>query len=183
MTKKILLDMDGVIVDFFGGVCELFGKNKFSEYGKLNAQNGWEFYKQWGATDSDFWGMIDMKGEEFWTSLKPERWAKQFYEGLTALAPVYFCSSGAINPVAWSGKIRWIRSWLRQPRFNNVVLTAHKELLALPTNCLVDDHIENVRKFREGGGRAILFPRNWNQPISFHTVDLILEEVEQWVKG
>jgi hypothetical protein len=37
-------------------------------------------------------------------------------------------------------------------------LTPHKEIFAMPGVALVDDRDDNVRKFRDAGGEAVLLP-------------------------
>lgn len=177
--KTILLDMDGVCADFVSSACLLFGRDPIAEHAKIC---GWDFFVHWGLTASDFWQRIDMVGEPFWTAIKPEPWGMLFYDSLRAMAPVYFCSSAALSPSAWSGKIKWLREFVGIGHFNNVVLTPHKHLLARPTNCLIDDSEENVEAFKRLGGKAILFPRLWNKGhLGEHREQTIVEEVQEWL--
>lgn len=180
--KTILLDMDGVVVDFVGGCCEAFDQDPASLDGWMDSGRGWRFFEAWGLTESDFWATIDRQGESFWEYLQPLPWARQLFDGLTQLAPVYFCSSAALTPYAWSGKVKWLREFVGIGHFNDIVLTTHKHLLARPSNCLVDDNEANEKAFLLAGGHAVLFPQRWNRRAG-HDIELAMEEVERWVLG
>ena len=180
--KTVLLDMDGVVADFVSAACRLFGKNPEAEHARLNPDTGWDFFDAWGLTASDFWQQIDLAGESFWTGIKPESWAIDLYDRLSSLAPVYFCSSAALTPSAWSGKIKWLRAFVGIGHFNDVVLTTHKHLLARHTNCLIDDNQDNVDSFAAWGGKSILFPRLWNKS-KFSSLDEVMKEVQKWLRA
>ena len=179
--RTILLDMDGVVADFVSAACVLFGKDPRAEHSRLTSERGWNFFADWGYTPTDFWAGIDRAGEDFWIGIKPEPWASHLYDGLRTLAPVYFCSSAALTPSAWSGKIKWLREFVGIGHFNDVVLTTHKHLLARPTNCLIDDNQDNIDAFERFGGKTILFPRLWNKRGNKGHPDEIIEEVRQWL--
>lgn len=178
MEKTILVDMDGVVTDFVSGVYRLFGKDLAA-----NPVVTWNFFEAWDLTAMDFWGEIDRAGEAFWVGLQPYPWAQELFDFCRSQAPVYFCSSAALSPFAWSGKIRWIRAWVNHHGYNDIVLTTHKHLLARPTNFLIDDNDDNVTTFRKHGGPAALFPQGWNsaRELVGKRLECVKDEVIQWL--
>lgn len=153
--------MDGVLVDFAGGVASLFGIDK----GVVEA-NGNEAYKAAGVTRKEFWDRIDLGGEGWWRSLKPYPWAKRLVAACERLGDVYVATSpptGAIS--AASGKASWLRRHLPDVYFGRrFFIGTDKWLLAGSGSdrMLVDDDARKHAAFAEAGGRAVLFPQPWN---------------------
>lgn len=159
---KILIDMDGVLVDFVGGVENVLGKPKTNAY--------YDIHKWYSMSANKFWKTIDT--HEFWANLEWYAHAKVFYHKILNLndnKDVYICTSPTLNPECASGKISWMKREFGN-NFRNYIITPHKHLLANKTTVLIDDNDSNIEKFHVAGGRTILFPRPWNKlgPVIFN---------------
>jgi 5'(3')-deoxyribonucleotidase len=155
-TQKtvIFLDMDGVIVDFVRGCCNLFKV----DYKSLVFRGHDFLHASFGYTYSAFWEAIRREGSEFWKELRPYPSADKIIEKLTERGRVVFCTS-PIYAESLEGKAAWLNKWYPYMPF---VMTRDKWLVAGPGKVLVDDRLENIMEFESHGGRGILFPRPWN---------------------
>lgn len=157
MQAKIFLDLDGVVVDFVSEACRAAGLPVGHD--EVTSSN---FFQPHGLTLQDFWDAIDEEGEAFWAGLKKYPWA----DGLIGLASTldpgfHFLTTPSHCPTSWAGKRRWLRERFGGD-FHRQIFTKSKELVARENHILIDDSDVNVGKFREAGGRAILFPQRWN---------------------
>lgn len=164
--KRLFLDMDGVLVDLLGGICqrlgrdrdELFPPGKRSPYGISRALG----LKDLDTKALDLWHSLD---RDFWAEMKP---TEEAYK-LAQLARDYFGNNvyvltlvvpsfvGADVP---SGKIDWLERYF--PEFvDKTIITPDKSLCA-HDSMLIDDKDENVTAFADAGGISIQFPRLWN---------------------
>lgn len=167
----IFLDLDGVVVDFMGGVERFFGID-------LSNHQKWEFdYKeQFGMSADTFWNML---GIDFWVNLEFEKWGKELIRLLEPLKP---CILSKPTSGTASGKQEWIKrnlpSYWREKRW---LLGPNKNFCAHQGAILIDDREEHVDEFIAYGGNAILFPRRWNclrelEPVAVqHTMSALLE--------
>lgn len=75
---------------------------------------------------------------------------------------VFLLSSPTLSPESLSGKLSWIHRYM--PRFlhRQFLIGPHKHVCAQPGVLLIDDYDENVDKFIDNHGDAILVPRPWN---------------------
>ena len=159
----ILLDMDGVCTDFVGAFMSLMGMTGIQQA---------KVYENWipgeyninrvlGLSGNAMWQRINKAGIEFWSKMPEYYWFDKFYQELSDIAPVTFCTSPGSSHVAAAGKVIWLQAKFGA-KFNRYVLTPHKELLSMPGNILIDDCDENIDAFNKGAGTGILFPRPWN---------------------
>jgi hypothetical protein len=169
MKKRILLDLDGVIVDFVGGVCKWFGvKNPYiagsnPPRGDLRAWDivsllGFDSYKFWNGLNYDFWAHLPQT--------KESHEIVQLAIAFVGADSVCFLSSPCRTPGCSDGKIQWVTKHFPSiPLILSVSIPGKappKEMLAGPDAILVDDYTLNVRKFIEYGGAGFLVPRPWN---------------------
>lgn len=156
---KCFLDLDGVIVDFIGGVCK--AHNVPNPWLKKEYKGLWGAEEMFGIDKSKFWGIMD---EDFWANLE---WTK---EGKDILALVEDCfgkenviilttpcdTEGGVN-----GKVKWIKKNL--PDYSKQFLIGFKKHFCANKNVvLVDDCDKNIIDFRREGGFGVLVPRPWN---------------------
>lgn len=177
MIDRVLLDMDGVIVDFLAGCKKFHGKDyKWHphEPDKQTEQTSWNIEPIFGMTGPEIW---DPLGRSFWANLDPHPWMPQ----IVALLENHFGSERVClltSPIktagAIEGKMDWIRKHLPQFRRRFLVGPA-KEFCAGPRHVLVDDHSVNIEKFEKAGGQTFLFPAPWNRRFGEHPV-IALEE-------
>lgn len=173
---KILLDMDGVLVDFNGGFCELHGRDGF-------VPDRWDAYSAWGMTDHDLWA----------PTLDPDWWATLDWtdEGLPLLKfcvdaagedNVYFLTSGR-SAAAAAGKTAWIERELGREWLDNLLIGHCKHLCAGPGRLLVDDGDHNVDAFIEAGGLAALVPRPWNRARGTEPLPIVQHNISCYVRN
>lgn len=153
------IDMDGVLVDFAGGVASLFGIEK-----SVVEANGSEVCKAANVSREEFWRRIESAGKEWWETLPPYPWTQRLVSACERLGDVYVATSpptGAVS--AGSGKMAWLRRSLPKVYSGRrFFIGTHKHLFAGPGRVLVDDDMRKHAAFAKAGGRAVLFPRPWN---------------------
>lgn len=189
MKPVVLLDMDGVIADFFTAVCELYGQD-LKEY---KAKMPWEYAvhkwiseianpeKPYTLTYKHTAKSIDSESG-FWYKIPKYPWTNQLASMLFSIDfDIYICSSPSIHKRACDEKLMWLN--FHTPHFtinHSFVFTNHKYLLAKPHHILIDDSDEVVDKFRAHGGRTILFPQPWNT--CFSIIPNRIEYIQQELK-
>ena len=174
----IFLDLDGVIINWVGGVCKWFDIP----------------YQQEEVTNKDnMLELIDISYKEFWTDLStPDFWeyldfypqAKQLIGQLKKYGDVVFISSPALGCAGY--RQNWIQHNL--PEFfitNKYILTSSKEYCANPNTVLIDDFRKNCQDFVANGGNAILYPQPWNGHSNINKKnknDLVLKKIKEFKK-
>lgn len=152
--RQVLLDMDGVVVDFIGGAFAWHGRTVPDEV-------PWKIWECMGLTEEEFWEPL---GFEFWSSLKPTSDGMELVAELERLAGtenIAVLSSPCLTRGCADGKLAWLESHL--PQFSRrYLLGPAKQFAAGPGKVLVDDYWHNIEGFRKAGGEAVLVPRKWN---------------------
>lgn len=156
---KGLLDLDGVIVDFIGGMCR--AHDRPNPYRQPSSGGCYELHAIWGMSATDFWKPADAS---FWHGLEMLPDGQRILSACVnhfGTENICLLTSPSINEGATDGKIRWIYKHL--PAFKRQFLVgAAKEFCAHDNAVLVDDWDGNIEKFRANGGRTIHVPRPWN---------------------
>jgi 5'(3')-deoxyribonucleotidase len=177
MIDRILLDMDGVLVDFLGG-CKKFHHKEYKghphEPDKQTEQTSWNIEPVFQMPAKEIW---DPLGFEFWSNLEPQPWMQEivtlledrFGDKNICLLTAPIETYGAID-----GKRAWIRKHLPQFRRRYLVGPA-KEFCASNRHALVDDHSTNIEAFKDAGGHTFLFPAPWNRRFKEHPVVALKE--------
>lgn len=153
---KLLLDMDGVLVDFVAGALAIHKKSL--PYADVT----WNFFKQIGIEEREFWKPCDF---HFWATLD---WIPQGRVFLDSLISRYgedricFCTSPCETIGSVEGKIEWIRRNLPRKMQRQFMITPAKQFAA-KGNVLIDDSPENCKKFEAAGGKTVLVPQPWNE--------------------
>lgn len=167
MIKKVMLDMDGVICDFLGGLHKFLRvPYQYDSYPyKLGLWNMLTDIKGFGDTPVTFEQCNDACTMRFWRDLE---WMPDghdiFRYVLNYFSPkqVYLLTTPMPNPGSYTGKALWVEQNLPLYKKRLIVTQAPKSLLAGPDTLLIDDKDQNVREFEDAGGAAILVPRPWN---------------------
>lgn len=159
---NILLDLDGVLSDFFTEALFRLNENfdgniTAAEYIKHNT---FDMARVFGITSVEFWETLEQDCD-FWNSLKPFPWAQLLLDILSDKGEVTICSSPSYHPICAAQKIQWCLDHLKI-NSSAVMLGGRKYLMARPDAILIDDFPKNVKAFRAAGSRAILVPSNWN---------------------
>ena len=154
MKRHILLDMDGVIADFVEGA-------RLAHEAAGNTIDVSQY--SLGMDEADFWKPINAAGYKFWESLPALPWLDELVLLITSYVGDEWsiCTKPSNDPFCAAGKIMWLKKHFGED-FKRYILIKHKQHLAKPGYVLIDDHDDNVNRFREHGGDAILFPQTWN---------------------
>lgn len=159
MTRQILLDLDGVLVDLHPEVLRLHG-HVFDE-ARVPAGE-WLISKWVGLDEETVWKHPDLHSFDFWANLPKTPWFDELMAMVTAYFPVELqciLTKSATTATA-GGKQAWIERHLPKHHY---LIGGGKHFVASPNKILLDDADHNVDAFRAHGGQAILFPRRWNR--------------------
>ena len=168
MSKQIFLDLDGVLVDFVGGLHHRLGI-PYSTCPYPYAPGNYDLFSSIAARGkdlkrSDIYNICHTS--EFWASLDWDVAGRDILDvvSLHFTKPnIHVCTSPMHNPDAWAGKVRWFDKHLSKFVGDMIVTSAPKHLLARPGSVLLDDKDSNVEEFRDSGGSAFLIPQPWNK--------------------
>lgn len=158
-VSVVLLDMDGVIVDFHAGVFRAHGI--VNPYLNGNGRGVWDIAGLVGMAPADFWRPC---GHDFWANLP---WTidgfdlLEMAERAVGAENVYLLTSPTLDAGAYSGKAAWVQGNLPD-YYRRLLVGPCKHLCASPRHLLIDDSDANVQEFTDHGGQAILVPRPWN---------------------
>jgi hypothetical protein len=141
---KLYVDMDGVLVDFEGGVRKHFG----------NSEKCSDFIKNMGS--GEFWKRVSSI-ENFWEDLEPIGDVENIWKSLNnRFQHISILSSPSYSdPNCIPGKNRWIDKHIGQQGLRLFDNEKHK--YACPKSILIDDSQKNISKWEESGGIGILF--------------------------
>lgn len=172
---NVLLDMDGVLVDFAAGILDALGKSDLAD--KIN---GWDFWKAIGVTEKEFWEPCNH--EPFWSNLS---WTEEgprivmiVYQAV-GKENTYLLTSPSRAPRSYSGKAEWVKRHLPNLQ-RRLLIGPSKHLFASPRNILIDDGDHNVDAFRAAGGKAILVPRPWNKNRGKPVLETVQSELREY---
>jgi len=156
----VFIDLDGVLADFFQGVCKLHDKSPEDVARILTRMKGtYNIPTALGMSSTAFWGAID-SDPHFWEHLHKTPEADEIMETVLMLvdpARIYFLSAPSLDPKSHYGKAKWINQ--HYPKFRSrLILSNNKHLLAGKGRVLIDDSEKHCKGFT----RSVLFPRPWN---------------------
>lgn len=165
--RRIFLDLDDVLNTFTRSVLTYVGVPEDVEHPgdwhmatAANKMLGYERFK----SNSEFWRFID---RNVWATIPRSDdfdWLLSASKQMVGSPNVWVLTSPVNNADCLAGKHDWMKgnlpTWLYGKR--QYVISSHKELLARPDVLLIDDADDNVNKFVEHGGQAILVPQPWN---------------------
>lgn len=163
---NILLDMDGVLVDFVRSAHEYHELPFNGSYGETYGFGEWDFVSKLPMVAKDFWGSL---GYEFWKECHPMPDAEKILDIVTRYGEPYVLTSPAWTRGCIEGKIAWMRRHCPSLA-GRMIFTKYKHLMARADNLLIDDYDNNVDGFYESGGKVVLVPREWN---SLHGIDTL----------
>lgn len=155
---KILLDLDGVLVDFAGGVKKICPD--------LDMPVG-----QWWKMEPEHWAKCDYN---FWKNLQWLPKGQLILDTVEWLFPnkhITICTSPCATPGCAEGKIEWIRTHIPAYKRKYAICPC-KEGLASQQHLLIDDSLDNIEKFVAAGGYGFLVPGTNN---FLHDVEITKE--------
>ncbi len=183
MINNILLDMDGVLADFFTVALRELNRKypdraiSIDEYRKNPTFDIAEKFK---ISNTEFWTALNYIG--FWSNLPLFNHAKNLFGALKEIAPVTIASSPcSSNFNCVPEKLIWLKRHFGLTS-SECLFGSRKYLMARPDTLLVDDYNKNTTEFQENGGKAILIPSNWNYNIEkIDIVEYVKREIQKLV--
>lgn len=188
----IYLDMDQVLVDFTGGVCDLFNVEMGDVVGHWQPGDWCMLEPLSKALGSEvsldlFWQVIHSRGSQFWTNLKSLPWLDELIVLVERFTDHWqIVTSPSLDHSSYAGKVLWVQKKFGR-KFDRLIPTRYKYLLAQPGTVLIDDREENCEHFEhkptgdgstfsKTGGEAIIFPSHHNNLYNYRNHPL------QWVE-
>ena len=180
----IFLDLDGILVNFIGGVHKRLGipynptKYPYAR-GKYQILEDIAYKSDGELTKDDVYKACDCHC--FWESLEWDINGKRILDvALRTGSKIYVCTAPMLRPDAWSGKAKWVQRHLGGKVQGLIVTSAPKSLLARSNHVLIDDKDTNVSEFIAEGGFAYLVPQPWNSRHKEYGTDW-LPELEKFL--
>lgn len=159
----IYLDLDGVLVDFIGGVLAMYDLDpklyhEMTDYYGINA-----FLCEKLGHKVDVWADIALTKGHFWRTLD---WTPNGREIVTRLSrlgvPILIVTKPTRDPYCALGKTQWIQRELKQYRLDrNYSMCTVKSLIAGPSKLLIDDCPDNLIAFKSAGGHVVQAIQPW----------------------
>jgi 5'(3')-deoxyribonucleotidase len=164
---KIMLDMDGVLVDFMGGLHKNLGVD-YDPTGYPYPASKYDIFEDIIARSDGRYKVSDIydscNAVKFWADLEWDPMGKEILQAakdIVGVNNIVVCTAPMTRPDAWAGKIAWLNK--HTPELKKViVMSAPKELLAKKDHMLIDDKDRNCEAFCGAGGLAYLVPQPWN---------------------
>lgn len=166
---RFFLDLDDVLVDFCGAVCQIHGTT-LADVRRTWPPELWGIDAALGLSDEDFWEPIYMMGEQFWADLPLLPWAKQLLGYVQEYTPDwYIISTPAKSASSWSGKQLWMEKHLPGHVDRLVLSRRPKAEVGHPVDgaVIVDDREPTVDLWNSMGGLGILLPFHHNSARHF----------------
>lgn len=171
---KCFLDIDGVLADFVGQLCNKL--NVDNPYTEVENRGTWDIQKFLG---DDIWDITN--NCNFWTTIPKLPDAEMIVEIIDSFFGDNVCllSSPTNCPECAQGKVKWIQNHFPQYK-DRYLLGRAKHFCASPNAMLIDDCPENIEKFVAAGGCGLLLPRPYNHRHGEITLRVLVEELNDW---
>lgn len=161
MQHKLLCDADGVLVNFYQGVLDLYEIKNAPKDKQLQ----WDMFLENNINEEMFWKSIDV---DFWANLPKTEEADELVvlcEKLFGRENICILTAPGLGEAA-SKAIRGKQIWFEKnfPQFvdHQILFGKAKHFCASDKSILLDDNDKNIEKFREWGGLTCKMPRLWN---------------------
>jgi hypothetical protein len=179
LIRNIFLDLDDTLnsltLHILGTVCGLdIGTY---DYDRFPTDVGYDIIAAYDRLKAPHFPTYTV--EQFWENVPRIAWshtprAREFdflldnALDLVGRENICLLTSPTKDPESLAGKLEWIHLNLPSWMHRQYLVGPRKHFCARPDSLLIDDSDDNVKKFREHGGNAILVPRPWN---SLHGTD------------
>ncbi len=178
--KRILLDLDGVVTNFFNPSLELHGRRDLIESWPLGV---WDAEEVLGLTLKEFLFPIHQIGSDFWSNLETFPHSNELWRICNEFAKTYICTAQTECGSSAHGKIKFVQRWFSElgcpEKDADIIITKRKYLLAMPGVVLIDDRDKNCFDFIEHGGQAILFPYCTNKNANKDPLTYVKEQLQE----
>jgi 5'(3')-deoxyribonucleotidase len=146
MKKIIFLDLDGVLVNFSGGLCKLLRVDPYGLEARTILKSSLPIEGGPFGTKEEIDKAIQDAGYDFWYNLKLNPWALNLIYTAEKYGEVFFLTSPGPYHAAAHAKLDYIYDNFGS---RNYVLTEHKYLCAAPNHILIDDMDKNLDPWKE----------------------------------
>jgi 5'(3')-deoxyribonucleotidase len=154
----IYLDMDGVLADFTTGFCRWRNISDMPAH----HQTTWSGVCDHAGFAPDQMDLVLRQASaSFWATLPVFPWAQDLVAICLGYGQVRILTAAVASEEAVTGKMRWLDKHFSHLT-SRAIFCREKYLLARSSAVLIDDHDEQLDKFQEHGGAAIVFPQPWN---------------------
>lgn len=170
--RTTFIDMDGVLVDWFGGACKVFGIDRSEAWERLEHGSHDLMHDVFKMSKAEFWQRIVAEGESFWHNLELLPWAEELIKLAQANGEICILTSPSQNPKCMDGKRMWL--WDHFGRdFRSYFFGPDKFHGSRPGALLIDDHEHNIDAFicDTRGGSGLLVPQPWNRNFEHFSED------------
>jgi 5'(3')-deoxyribonucleotidase len=176
---KIFLDLDGVLVNWSGGLCKLMGIDPMCpEAQKIlkmdKAICGWKF-----GSIEDVNNRVNEAGYDFWYNLELTPWAYNLIHLCEQYAPLYYLTSPGPFNASGHAKLDYIEKHFRS---TNSIITKHKEVCAGTKYILIDDLKRNIDQWEHNNGIGFHWPCQWELRQDPKLLDKTLVDLEKLFK-
>lgn len=163
MNLHILLDIDGVLADFVGGVEKEFDVD-LSDLEAWGMATAISAKKDINLTKNQFWNKIQ-SNDRFWADLEPYPWAFDLVDMLKReVGPkkITLVTSPDMAVKTYTQKAYWVGKHFPD-LIRQFFIGPQKWLMAKENRILIDDSDFNIKNFEKHGGYGLTFPQKWNQ--------------------
>ena len=154
-----MLDMDGVCCNWDSAALKTMEREELIGHWTPGVKN---LEALLGLPYDLIWKKIDAEGSKWWRNLKEYPWFWDFYNYLTIIGDVVFCTSPSYDSNSLKGKLEWLQDRFGRD-FRNYIFTNKKYYATCTNAILIDDNDTQCQNFVNNGGKAILFPQPWNK--------------------
>lgn len=155
---KIFLDLDGVLVNWSGGLCKLLGVDPLApEIANILTNDVMIQGGPFGTTEDVDRKVIEA-GYDFWMNLELLPWAERLISLCEAYGDVYFLTSPGIFHAGAHAKLDFIFEKFNSRQY---ILTKHKYCCAGSNHILIDDMRKNICEWADAEGIPFQWPCQW----------------------
>lgn len=162
-TYRVMIDLDGVLIDFSSTACKYLNINYESVIDKDGFVNG--DLENLAGGKGKFWKAI--RGYEFWSTLQPYPWANDIIKILNQHAIDWvFLTKTSLDSDSAKGKFETIRKyWPREINRLWLVNGSKARICRGHNDILIDDKWKNINEWKTEGGSTYYWPevsKNFN---------------------
>lgn len=178
MIQRVFLDLDDTLNSLtlhILGMVRGISVGPY-DYHKFPVEVGYDIlgaYERLKLREPEFQHFETFSVQTFWETVPRVAWSRtpkspQFdylireAENLVGRENVCILTTPTKDPECLAGKLEWIHDYLPSWLHRQFLIGPRKHFCARPDALLIDDSDEQVNKFREHGGQALLVPRPWN---------------------
>ncbi len=168
MRERIIVDMDGVIVDIY---------KQFLKYELEDLNIKQDLNSLLGKLENEAFVNHDkyITSKNFFLDAYPIKDSIETLEEINSKYDLFIVSSATQFPLSLDEKVRWLNKYFPFIHWKQIVLCGSKELIS--GDIMIDDHFKNLDFF---SGKTILFtqPHNLNRDSGKHVRVNSWKEIE-----